>query len=68
MGDIVNLRRMRKQRDRRAAETAAAENRVAFGRSRTEKEVTEAVRALDQRKLDGHRRNERAEGASDDDA
>ncbi len=31
MGDVVNLNKFRKARDRRAAEDQAAENRVRFG-------------------------------------
>ncbi len=58
MGEIVNLRHMRKDRARRAAEKAAAANRAAFGRPRAEREAQEAARALDVRKLDGHRRDD----------
>lgn len=56
MVEIVNLRRARKQRARRDADAAAAVNRVAFGRTRAEKDRQDAVRALDTRRLDGHRR------------
>ena len=37
MGEIVNLRRHRKLRDREAKEAAAAENRIRFGRTGVEK-------------------------------
>lgn len=56
MGEIVNLRRARKAKDRRDAESAAAVNRAAFGRSRTEKQGERAERELETRQLDGHRR------------
>lgn len=56
MSEIVNLRRARKLRDRRAAEAKAAGNRIAHGRTRAERQETEANRALEARKLDQHRR------------
>ena len=40
MGDIVNLSRFRKARERKEAETKAASNRVAFGRPKDEKQAT----------------------------
>lgn len=55
MGDLVNLRRARKDRDRRRREDEAAENRVKFGRSQVEKLTTKAQDALEARRLDGHR-------------
>lgn len=55
MGDLVNLRRARKDRDRRRREDEAAENRVKFGRSKAEKLTTKAQDALETRRLDGHR-------------
>jgi hypothetical protein len=45
MGDIVNLRTARKQAKRRQADKKAASNRLAHGRSKTE-------RALDQSRSD----------------
>jgi hypothetical protein len=55
MGDVVNLRRARKDRDRRRREDEAAENRVKFGRSKVEKLTAKAQDALEARRLDGHR-------------
>jgi len=40
MGDIVNLSRFRKARERKEAETKAAANRAAFGRPKDEKQAT----------------------------
>ncbi|HEY5607854.1 MAG TPA: DUF4169 family protein [Alphaproteobacteria bacterium] len=40
MGDIVNLSRFRKARERKEAETKAASNRAAFGRPKDEKQAT----------------------------
>ncbi len=55
-GDIVNLRQRRKQRERDAAETAAAANRAKFGQTKVARrersaEKTRVDRALDGRKL-----------------
>lgn len=56
MGDVVNLRRARKARDRREKEEAAQANRVAFGRGKAERELTEARKRLEAAKLDAHKR------------
>ena len=55
-GEIVNLRRARKSRDRRQAEKIAQENRAAFGRSKAERILTTALRQKDAEKLDAHQR------------
>jgi hypothetical protein len=57
MGEIVNLRRHRKLKDREAREAAAAENRVRFGRTKAEKafdrsKQREAESFLDQGRLE----------------
>ena len=56
MGEVVNLRRVRKERARADKETAAEANRLAFGRTRVERVLTAAERDLATRRLDGHRR------------
>jgi hypothetical protein len=56
MGEIVNLRRARKARDRREKEDAAQANRVAFGRTKSERELTDARKQLEAAKLDGLKR------------
>lgn len=56
MGDVVNLRRARKDRARREKEAQAQENRVAFGRSKHERAATAAQNALESGRLDAHRR------------
>ncbi len=38
MGEVVNLRKWRKAREKAAAEAEAAANRAAFGRTRAEKQ------------------------------
>lgn len=55
MGEIVNLRRARKDRERLHREDEAAANRVKFGRSKAEKATTRAEDELAARRLDGHR-------------
>ena len=64
MGDIVNLRRARKQRDRRVKDDAAQAKRAAFGRAKSERELTAAQAQLESARLDGHKR----EPESDDQA
>ena len=56
MGEIVNLRRVRKARDRRAKEEAAQANRAAHGRSKAERGLTAAQARLETAKLDAHKR------------
>jgi hypothetical protein len=57
MGDVVNLRRMRKDKARSEADRKAEANRVAFGRTKAEKSLTKAERDLAERRIDGHRLN-----------
>ena len=54
--DVVNLRRTRKQMARRKAETEAAHNRAAFGRSKVELDMTTLDKAREAKRLDGHQR------------
>jgi hypothetical protein len=61
MAEIVNLRQMRKRKARAEKEAQAAENRIAFGRTKEERRVTEAERQLSERRLDGHKRDETGE-------
>jgi hypothetical protein len=56
MGEVVNLRRARKARARDTAETTAATNRAAFGRSKAEREAAAAKTARLERGLDGAKR------------
>ncbi|CAJ0850781.1 hypothetical protein AMST5_00321 [freshwater sediment metagenome] len=56
MGEVVNLRRARKDRARREKEAQAQENRVAFGRSKAERELTAAQNKIETHRLDAHRR------------
>jgi hypothetical protein len=63
MGDVVNLRRARKERDRREKEAAAQANRVAYGRSKSERKLTDAQKRLDAGKFDAHKRDRPEEPA-----
>ena len=58
MGEIVNLRRARKRRDRDAEGAEAAVNRVRHGRTKAERAAEEAAAVKAARDLDGHRRED----------
>ena len=55
MGEIVNLRTVRKRQKGAQKEAIAAVNRVAFGVSKKVKAEAEAERALARARLDAHR-------------
>ena len=55
MGDIVNLRRMRKRLKRQQHEREAAANRLLRGRSKAERELVTKRDAKARRDLDRHR-------------
>ncbi len=57
MSEIVNLRQFRKRKTREEAQKAAEANRLQFGRTKADRELTEARNALSQRQLDAHRRD-----------
>ncbi|MBP0439167.1 DUF4169 family protein [Tianweitania sediminis] len=59
MGDLVNLRSVRKQRARIEAERQAEENRQRFGRTKAEKTQQEQAEARQSSLLDGHHRGDR---------
>jgi hypothetical protein len=57
MAEFVNLNKYRKQRKRRDAQTAAAENRTRHGRSKAERkqerlDSDKAAKDLDDKRLD----------------
>jgi Domain of unknown function (DUF4169) len=55
MGEIVNLRRARKEPKRQRAEREAAANRLLHGRGKAERELTSKRDAKARRDLDRHR-------------
>ena len=55
MGEVVNLNKARKARDKAEAKRAADANRLTFGRTKTERETTQKERDRDAARLDGHK-------------
>lgn len=58
MAEIVNLNRARKARDKAEAKSTAAANRVAFGRTRAERDAADRARDRAARLLDGQKRED----------
>ena len=58
MGEVVNLNRARKARDKAEARRAAEANRLTFGRTKAERQTTQKERDRDTAKLDGHKLDE----------
>jgi len=56
VGEVVNLRLMRKRKERLEKERLAAENRLRHGRPRAEREAERLGTALEESRLEGHRR------------
>lgn len=56
MGEIVNLRTVRKRKARDEREKVAERNRTIHGRSKAERDISKAEAASAERRLDGHRR------------
>ena len=63
MAEIVNLRQARKRKRRDEKEHEAAANRRLHGQTGSEKTKLRLTRALDEKRLEGHRRG----GAEADD-
>lgn len=61
MGDIVNLRRARKQRRRDQDDAIAVANRLAYGVGKAAKQDARAERERAERVLEGHRRKPNGE-------
>lgn len=55
MSDIINLRNFKKQKARDAKETAAEQNRILFGRTKTEKDFARQQQKKDAQFLDANR-------------
>lgn len=58
MGEVVNLNKARKARDKAEAKRAADANRLTFGRTKAERQTTQKERERDAAKLDGHKLDE----------
>ena len=57
MADIVSLSKARKARARADKEATAGANRLAFGRTKAEKQQAKAEKALSDKKIDAHKRD-----------
>ncbi|CAO4167080.1 DUF4169 family protein [Methylorubrum populi] len=55
MAEIINLRQVRKDREKAAKEAKAAENRILFGRPKKARTLAETRKALEQARHEGHR-------------
>jgi hypothetical protein len=58
MAEIINLRQARKNKARADREARAAENRATFGRTKSEKKLTQAEQDMAVRRLDAHKRDD----------
>ena len=58
MGDLVSLKLHRKRKDRAEEEQRAADNRVQFGRTKAEKNLTKALNEKAAKTLDDLKRGE----------
>ena len=58
MGEIVNLNKARKARDKAEAKRTADANRLTFGRTRTERLTTQKERDRVAARLAGHKLDE----------
>ncbi len=56
MAVLVNLRTVRKNKQRVEDEKHADENRIKFGRTKAEKKMSAALNVLNEKKLDGNKR------------
>lgn len=55
MGEVLNLRRARKARERAEKAQDGEANRIAFGRTKAERRASEAQNNLERARLDAHR-------------
>ncbi|MRI55587.1 DUF4169 family protein [Methylobacterium sp. DB1607] len=55
MAEIINLRQVRKDREKAAKQAKAVENRVLFGRPKKAKTLAETRKAMEQARHEGHR-------------
>lgn len=53
-GEVVNLRQARKRKNRAEKEAKAEENRVAFGRTKAEKQASRTAIEKLHKSVDGH--------------
>ena len=69
-GEVINLRRVRKQRARLDKRRQGDENATLHGRTAAEKRLTDALNQMEERRLDGRKRetgeNESPDGESEE--
>lgn len=65
MAEIINLRRARKAKARAQHQAKGEANRVAFGRTKSEKLATEKAKTQIKTRLDGHFLTKAADHESD---
>jgi hypothetical protein len=58
MGDLLSLKLHRKRKARAEKEAGAEQNRISFGRSKQERDVTEALNDKARKDLDAQKRGE----------
>jgi hypothetical protein len=61
MAQIINLRQKRKEKARADKDVRAEQNRIAFGRTKAERTLTESRKELEAKRLDAHRRDDESE-------
>ncbi|MFP9137678.1 DUF4169 family protein [Devosia sp. XGJD_8] len=59
MAEIISLKTVRKQKARSAKEAQAEQNRISFGRTKAEKQLTAAEKALADKRIAGHQRDDK---------
>ena len=58
MAEIISLKTVRKQKARAAKDAQAAQNRVLFGQTKAEKLKQASEKALAEKHIDGHKKDE----------
>lgn len=58
MADIINLRNIRKHKARTDKDAQAQQNRVLFGRTKAERLQQAAEKAMANKHIDGHKKDE----------
>lgn len=55
MADIISLKLVRKRKARDAKDDIAMQNRAKFGRTKAEKNLADAKKSLDIKRIDAHK-------------
>jgi hypothetical protein len=55
MGDVVNLNKYRKKKERESKEKASQQRRVKHGLSNSERSLLDKKRELENKRIDGHK-------------